>query len=1279
MADLTAKFKLIDEMSSKLGAIGDSGERMVQQFDRAGASASQVFDRISSGSTRSVTSATSVATAVGTIDSASSRATASASSLSDAVGRYEDAASGAVEQTDYWTDAIGNYDKDAMEAIYTTQELVDMGFKTEAALEAEAQAMGSVGDSSGELADAVDEAAQAEGRLAEQFDETGDAGETAGKKGVEAIDALQSALQAAGIAKLLHEIYEAFKECSDAAAAVETMSAKVETIANTTVTSMSDINHSVTALSNDTGKSVTALLDSTYNAISAGVETANAVEFVDQANQLAVGGFTSATTAVDVLTTSLNAYQLSVDKAGQISDYLITTQNLGKTTVDELAQSVGKVIPVASAYNVQMDNLSTAYANMTANGIATLESGTYLRAMLTELGNTSSNVSKVLTQETGESFAQLSAEGKSLGDIMQILGDSVHGDATAFANLWQSSTAGVGALSLFNSGAEKFNSTLEQMRNSAGAATKAYETMTSTTEAAHDRMTAASDNLAVSVGSALNPAVTKLYDGIAKVKGGLAEFLSENPGVVKAVTALAVGFGTATVGITGFVTVTKVVIPLVKSLGTAFLGLEASLGPAGWIVIGLTAITAAGTALVAMMDDAVDMSTTLTASTQAQYDELNRLESAYADACDKFGETSDEASRLKYQIDDLSASIEQNGQTLEQSRNAVESFVEEYSRISEEGEKAIQSANDEGVANLALIAKLEALASKTDSTAASQEGMRSIIDQLNSSMDGLNLTYDDFIANQSGSIDVLKEFARQQARTAQQQAQFDDYVSQLNAADQATQKLEAAQAELEAATTAYEEARAALAAEQKSAADTTGTDAGQASYDNLYAAAAAVEVAQQNIEDLQGTLDSATEKINEYEVAWGWTSETTQESAGIITDWRGAATYAIDSVSAEMQTLVESYQAAYDAALTSFEGQFGLFDTAQADASKTVAAAQAALDSQLAYWNDYAANIDVLRSKSADDLGMTEENYNALMAYVQSGTEEAAGLAASMAEAINSGNAEAVSQLGQTLADVKSAQDQAASATADWVTDFSGKMDELKTKMNETVEALNLDDEASAAATATIQAYAQAIQTNQSAAVSAAQRLAQAVSAALKSASTTINIGVSGGKVPGHASGTTNAEDAFVAGERGPELILDHAGATVFPTEETDKIVRAISDVDSYDRFFPDYSKAQVQSVVSFSPALQQALQDYASPERRDDRIIMPTSASTGGDTGAAPDNSPQEKTIRLEINGTGEIAVGSGTSKEEVLEVLTQNLRPVLLGIIQSEVFEEGDYSYDY
>ena len=243
----------------------------------------------------------------------------------------------------------------------------------------------------------------------------------------------------------------------------ETSLAKVGTIADLGKLSIQKLGSQITDMSNTMGIAATDIAEATYQAISAGQDTANAVEFAGQAAKLATAGFTSTTSAVDILTTALNAYGLSADQATHVSDVLLTTQNLGKTSVDELSSSMGRVIPLAAAYNVSVENLSSGLAVMTANGIATAEATTYTKSMLNELGDTGSTVGKILQQQTGKSFAQLSADGKSLGDVLQILYDSVGGDSTAFAGLWSSVEAGTGALSLASGGADKFNGVLAQM------------------------------------------------------------------------------------------------------------------------------------------------------------------------------------------------------------------------------------------------------------------------------------------------------------------------------------------------------------------------------------------------------------------------------------------------------------------------------------------------------------------------------------------------------------------------------------------------------------------------------------------------------------------------------------------------------------------------------------------------------------------------------------------------------------------------------------------------
>ena len=294
----------------------------------------------------------------------------------------------------------------------------------------------------------------------------------------------------------------------DIGASFETALAKVGTIADTSKVSVGDLNKQILDTSGSMGVAAADIAEAAYQAISAGQDTANAVAFAGQASKLAAAGFTSSSSAVDILTTALNAYGLSADQAIHVSDVLLTTQNLGKTSVDELSSSMGKVIPLAAAYGVTVENLSSGLAVMTANGIATAEATTYTKSMLNELGDAGSTVGKILQKQTGKSFAQLNAEGKSLGDVLQILYQSVGGSSTAFAGLWSSVEAGTGALSLASGGAEHFNDVLSQMQNSAGATETAYETMTDTFQHKVETMQTAAQNFGITLYDSLESSLS---------------------------------------------------------------------------------------------------------------------------------------------------------------------------------------------------------------------------------------------------------------------------------------------------------------------------------------------------------------------------------------------------------------------------------------------------------------------------------------------------------------------------------------------------------------------------------------------------------------------------------------------------------------------------------------------------------------------------------------------------------------------------------------------------
>ena len=115
--------------------------------------------------------------------------------------------------------------------------------------------------------------------------------------------------------------------------------AKVSTIADESEMSMAEMEQAILGLSNQTGVSAAAIAEDVYNAISAGQKTGDAVNFVSNSTKLARAGFAETGQSLDILTTILNAYGMEASDVTRVSDVLIQTQNLGKTTVADLASS----------------------------------------------------------------------------------------------------------------------------------------------------------------------------------------------------------------------------------------------------------------------------------------------------------------------------------------------------------------------------------------------------------------------------------------------------------------------------------------------------------------------------------------------------------------------------------------------------------------------------------------------------------------------------------------------------------------------------------------------------------------------------------------------------------------------------------------------------------------------------------------------------------------------------------------------------------------------------
>ena len=635
----------------------------------------------------------------------------------------EDVQDAAEDAADAVTDAAKDAGQDAAESV---QDAVDN--IVESVEEAGESAAEAVEDAMSDVADSVSDAAKDVGDSASDIgDSIGDGFEEGTDQASTAIDALAQALVAAGVTASVKAITDALMGCTQASMEFETAMAKVGTIADESQKPLGDMRNEILALSGETGKSVGELAEATYQAISASVATESAVDFVGTANKLAVGGFSDTTTAVDILTTAINAYGMSADDAAKISDILITTQNLGKTSVAQLGASMGMVIPLAAAYNMDLEDLSASYALLTANGTQTAQATTYVKAALNELGSTSSVVGSTLKKKTGKTFAELMAEGNSLGDVLQVLADSVDGDTTAFNNMWSSSDAGVGMLSILNSGTSKYNSLVQAMEGSTGAATTAFEKMSETGEFAQQRFQNATENLKIAIGDELAPVLMELQQSGADAMEWATEFVKEHPEVVAAVTALAAALAVLAAALVGLL--------VVQQVTTAFTKFSAALlaNPVGAVAVALTALTAAAVAFGAVMKDRTSESV-------------------------------------------------KNRKAIDQCKDSYDELKDSMEEHAKERKESIKSAKTEAATYQNLADKLYELADKTNKTASDKAQMNTIVDQLNGAMPELGLSIDETtgaLNREKSAVDAVIDSMKQQALANAYQEQANKAASDL--------------------------------------------------------------------------------------------------------------------------------------------------------------------------------------------------------------------------------------------------------------------------------------------------------------------------------------------------------------------------------------------------------------------------------------------------------------------------------------------------------------------
>lgn len=283
-----------------------------------------------------------------------------------------------------------------------------------------------------------------------------------------------------------------------------------------------------------------------YQSLSAGVPPDNVFDFLETAQMAARGGVTELATAVDGISSVINAYGTDVLSASEASDLMFTAVRLGKTNFEELSASLFQVIPTASSLGVEFGDVTAALASMTAQGTPTSVATTQLRQALVELSKDGTKTSDLFKEVSGKTFRDFIKEGGNLEDALQIMTGAAGDMGVSVSDLFGSVEAGNAVLALTSdTGAEAFSRALREMDSSAGATEAANAQMAQGIGYSFERIKAAVAVGLAEFGEKLAPTIQAVIDWVEENWPRIQETISESMEMIRAVVEPVVEWLTA--------------------------------------------------------------------------------------------------------------------------------------------------------------------------------------------------------------------------------------------------------------------------------------------------------------------------------------------------------------------------------------------------------------------------------------------------------------------------------------------------------------------------------------------------------------------------------------------------------------------------------------------------------------------------------------------------------------------------------------------------------------
>lgn len=310
---------------------------------------------------------------------------------------------------------------------------------------------------------------------------------------------------------------------------------------------------------------------------------ATTVDAINLLSAVVKGYGTQYKTVVDEVTGETKRVEMSVGESWEkASDLAFQTVKLGQTSFPELAASMGKVVPIASALNISQEELFGSFATLTGVTGSTAEVATQMKAVFSGLMTPSKQLTDTINglgyESANAMLDQLGLIG-TLDKLTAACGD----DKQAVAKLFSSVEAQTAILALAGAQTENWVQKTESMGDVAGATSKAFDVQTDNLQGKLDRMKQVFETFKIKVGNILIPIVSNIVENaISKIEAAFEALIPVLSNIYTSAKPVIEAFANAIPGalqiagsvISGAFSAIKAVIPpvinLVKFLGDNF-------------------------------------------------------------------------------------------------------------------------------------------------------------------------------------------------------------------------------------------------------------------------------------------------------------------------------------------------------------------------------------------------------------------------------------------------------------------------------------------------------------------------------------------------------------------------------------------------------------------------------------------------------------------------------------------------------------------------------------